>query len=501
MAKKEEVFELMLKRGFIIPSSEVYGGIAGFFDYGHVGTLFKQKILSAWRSWCVRREGFVEIDGAVVVRKEVLVASGHVKGFVDPLVKCVKCAEAFRPDHLIEEQAKIRVEGLTISQMNSILEERKIKCPACGERLPGTIDAFHMIFPLSIGAGKKSVEGYLRPETAQTIFTDFPRIFKSTREKLPLGVAQVGRSFRNEISPRQGMVRMREFEQLEIEIFLDPEKIGEVTFWDELKGTKLTLAKPDGSEVSDSVESLLAAGLIPNKQIAYWLAKEQVFYLDALRIPGNVLRFRYLGPEETPFYSKGNIDMEVSTEYGWIETIGNAYRTDYDLGTHSAASGKDFSVTIDGRKFMPHVVEPSWGLPRMFYSAIEHAYRPAGAGREWAWLELPVGLAPYTVHVFPLMKKDGLDELARTVNNSLLRTGFDSLYDESGSIGKRYARADEIGVPFCITIDYESKEKGDATVRDRDKMTQERVKISELADFIRRKLAATAATTGTTGTG
>ncbi len=485
MSATDNAFDLLVHKAFIIPSCEVYGGIGGFYDFGPLGTRVKQRMLSAWRDWCLRQEGFFEIDGSVVVRKEVLVASGHVKSFIDPMVKCGKCQEAFRADHLIEEQLKRNVEGTSVEGMNKILSKSKVFCPSCGTRLPAAIEEFHMMFPLSVGAGKKMIEGYLRPETAQTIFIDFPKIFKATREKLPLGIAQLGRSFRNEISPRQGLIRLREFEQLEIEIFLDPEKIDEVAGWEKLKGTAVTLRKVDGGDEIASVEALLGKRLIPNKYVAYWLAKEALFYEKVLGIPSDKFRFRFLGPDETPFYSKGNIDMEVSTDYGWKETIGNAYRTDHDLGTHAKSSGKDFAVTVDGKKFVPHVVEPSWGLQRMFYAALEHAYRPKDRDREWAWFALPAWLAPYDVNVFSLVKKDGLSEKAEEVNSTLSAAGLSTFCDHSGSIGKRYARADEMGVPCCVTIDYQTKEDGTVTVRDRDTMKQVRVGMAYLAAMIR----------------
>lgn len=493
MPLKEEVFDLLVRRGFILPSSEIYGGLSGFYDFGPAGAAMRRKLVEEWRSWAVRREGFFEIDGSAVVRKEVVEASGHLKSFVDPVVKCEKCGEAFRADHLLEEKSGKQAEGKSNEEIGALLAESKINCPTCGTRLPAAVNSFQMMFGISVGAGKKAVEAFLRPETAQSIFIDFQRLFRVTREKLPLGVAQAGKAFRNEISPRQGMIRMREFEQLEIEIFLDPEKLEEgIADWDGLKGTEIGFVK-DGTEEKKTVEALFAEGKIPTKQQAYWLAKEQVFYSRILGIPAGKIRFKFLSKEGTPFYSRGNIDMEVETAYGWKETIGNAYRTDYDLTTHSRACGKDFSITLpDGRRIVPHVVEPSWGLQRMFYCAIESAYRPKGDGRDWVWLKLPARIAPYQIHVFPLMKRDGLDDLARQVNSALLRAGLDSLYDETGSIGKRYARADEIGVPFCITVDYESKDSADVTVRDRDTMAQARVKISELAGHLRDRLCSAA---------
>ncbi|MFH0961689.1 MAG: glycine--tRNA ligase [archaeon] len=489
---KEEILELLARRGFVLPSSEVYGGLGGFYDFGPVGSITKRKLVDAWRNWAVKREGFSEIDGSAVVRREVVEASGHLKSFVDPVVRCEKCGDAFRADHLIEEKLSEKAEGKSNEEIQKMLSEKKVNCPTCGTRLPAAVNSFQMMFGISVGAGKKAIEAYLRPETAQSIFIDFPRVFKITREKLPLGIAQAGKAFRNEISPRQGLIRMREFEQLEIEIFLDPEKLEEgMSDWDALRGTVVEFVK-EGETLKAPVEELFSSGKIPVKQLAYWVAKEQVFYSEILGIPKEKIRFKFLPKGETPFYSKGNIDMEVETFYGWKETIGNAYRTDYDLTTHGKHSGKEFAVTLpDGRKIIPHVVEPSWGLQRMFYCALESAYRAKGFDRDWVWLDLPAEIAPYVVHVFPLMKRDGLDALAKKIAADLQKGGFDCLYDETGSIGKRYARADEIGCPFSVTIDYESieKEKGDVTVRDRNTMKQVRVKIAELPVFIAKQLS------------
>jgi len=487
---KEDVFDLLVRRGFIIPSSEIYGGLSGFYDFGHLGSLVKRKLIDNWRDWAVRREGFFEIDGSSVVRKEVVEASGHLKSFVDPVVKCEKCFDAFRADHLVEEKLGKYVEGMTNEEIGKFFSEEKISCPTCGERLSGAVNSFQMMFGISVGAGKKAIESYLRPETAQSIFINFPRVFRATREKLPMGVAQAGKAFRNEISPRQGMIRMREFEQLEIEIFLDPEKLEEgMSDWDGIKGTVVEFVKEDVSERA-TVESLFAEGKVPAKHLAYWIGKEQVFYSDILGIPAEGIRFKFLPKAETPFYSKGNIDMEVKTLYGWKETIGNAYRTDYDLSTHIKHSGKDFSVTLpDGRKIVPHVIEPSWGLQRMFYCALEAGYRQKGEGRDWVWLDIPFSIAPYSAHVFPLMKRDGLDSLGKKIWKTLSAKGIDCLYDETGSIGKRYARADEIGCPFAITVDYESLENGTVTLRERNSMAQERVKIEELGEIMGKKLA------------
>lgn len=478
----DTIFDLCIRRGFLIPSGEIYNPLGGLYDYGPLGCLLRQRLINLWRSECVRKEGYVEIDGSVITKQEVLEASGHVTGFVDPVVRCSRCTGQFRADHLIEEKTGEKLEGASTEILNAKLAELKFKCPDCGSALL-PVENFKMMFDLKVGAGE-GLPAFLRPETAQTIFVDFPRLFKTQREKLPLGVSQIGRSFRNEISPRQGLLRMREFTQMEVEIFLDPSQLNSHPNWPELKDTKLTIVTRDDMTVETTAADAAATGLVPNQYLAYWLAKEFLFY-QSLGVPAGKLRFRHLSEKETPFYSKANFDLEVETSYGWKETIGNAYRTDHDLKSHSTRSGKDLSVMFNGKKLLPHVVEPSWGLDRMFFCTLEHAYRDDGRG--WSHLAFPRLLAPVQIVVAPLMKRDGLDEAAKKLWKQLLATGYDCQYDDSASIGKRYARADEIGVPLVITIDYETLDAGSVTFRDRDSMKQVRVPldaiVSRICDF------------------
>ncbi len=479
MDDRNPVVELALRRGFVMPSSEIYGGLAGFYDYGPVGTLMKNKLISLWRHHCIRKEGYVEIDGANILREEVLKASGHVKSFTDPLTRCSKCKNSFRADHLVEEATGQRVEGLDANQLTKKLE--KVKCPNCGGKL-SKVELFHTMFDVRAGTSE-GTRAYLRPETAQSIFINFPRLFSVTREKLPLGVGQVGRAFRNEISPRNFLIRMREFTQMEIEIFLSPDQLDSHPNWNEIKDVKLRLVKQDGKEVETTPEEMVRQKIAPNQYLAYWVGKAWLFY-SALGIPRKNMRMKHLPKDETPFYSKSNFDLEVKTSFGWKEALGTAYRTDHDLSEHAKLSGKKMEAMFENGKIIPHVIEPSWGVDRPFYMILEAAYRPKTKEKDWEWLQLPPVIAPYISAVFPLMRKDGQPEKALEVTKNLLEKGFDVFYDKTGSIGKRYARADEIGTPFCITIDYDTAKDNTVTLRHRDTGKQDRVKIEELPKLL-----------------
>lgn len=497
-AQQADIYELFVRRGFLFPSSEMYGSLAGFYDYGPLGAGLRRKLVELWRNECVRKEGYVEIDGSNVLREEVLEASGHVANFGDPITRCKECEEVFRADHLINKEAGMNVEGLPNEEMTRIISEKGIKCTSCGGILL-PVETFPLMFGLSVGA-RNPVKAYLRPETAQNIFTSFPRVFKAERERIPLGIAQVGRSFRNEISPRQGIIRLREFTQMEIEIFLHPDDLNGHPRWDELSGTRVRLltreeqkkGKPEHelTETECTAGEAFKQGLIPSHYMAYWIAKETLFYQE-IGIPFGKFRFRHLLEDETPFYSTGNFDLEVMTAFGWKETIGNAYRTDHDLSSHAKLSGNKIEALRDGQKFTPHVFEPSWGLDRMFYCVMEYAYVPKDSDREWAWLRLPPKIAPVAVKVSPLMKRDGLDVIAGRILEELMDSGFDCVYDDSGNVGKRYARADEAGIPYCITVDYQSKDDETVTIRNRDSMKQVRVRIDALQKTLDELLAGT----------
>ena len=485
MSNIEEIQRISLNRGIVFPTAEIYSTISGFFDYGPVGTLLKKKLIDHWREFFLKNEDNIfEIDGSIVIPEKVFVASGHLKSFVDPITQCKKCKSIFRADSLIHEKANKFVEGKPIKEMTEIIRKNKIKCPGCKGDLRD-VRLFNLMLKTEISpVGGKTA--YLRPETAQNIFTAFQRVFRSTRSKLPFGIAQVGRSFRNEISPRHFLVRVREFNQMEIEMFFDP-KNPKCPKFDEVKDKKIPILtrmaqKKDGKIEKVSAEKTVKT-IVRNEWMVYFMVKEFEFF-KSLGIPENALRFRNMLPEETPHYSGGNFDMEIKFDFGWKETVGNAYRTDHDLKNHMKLSGKDLTVlTEDGKKVIPHVVEPSFGSERAIAGILYHCFIE-DKKRGWNWFKFPYKIAPYTVSVFPLLRKDGLPKKANEVYE-LLKKDFDVFYDETGSIGKRYARADEVGTPFCITIDYDSLEKNSCTIRNRDDTKQIRVDIKDLTSILK----------------
>ncbi|MFH1470279.1 MAG: glycine--tRNA ligase [Candidatus Micrarchaeota archaeon] len=483
----ERIYEIALKRAIFVPSNEIYLPTAGFYDYGPVGAAIRRKIIAEWRKAFISNEGNHEVETALILPEIVLKASGHVGHFSDPLVECEKCKKQFRADHLIEDKGKPGPQTMKLEETGKAIEELKIACPDCEGKL-SEAKPFNLMFKTNIGAAEGN-PGYTRPETAQGIFLIFPRIFRYSGSKLPLGIAQIGKSFRNEISPRQGLIRLREFSQMELEYFFDPEKGSHIRF-EKLKGTKIRLylreEQANNSEkcLDTTVGEAVSKGILPNEIFAYYMALTQLFY-EGMGISFDSLRFRQMREDEMPHYSKANFDIEVKLSYGWQETVGIAYRTDFDLKSHAEMSKKDLSVflEIEKKKLLPHVIEPSFGLERLFWSILENCYRKE-KDREWDWLALPTKIAPYEVAVLPLMKKDGLAEKAQEIAEELRKKGLDVLYDESGSIGKRYARADEIGVPFCITVDYDTLKLETATVRFRDDGKQERVETGELVRYI-----------------
>ena len=478
----ERIYELALTRSFFFPGNEPYGQISGFYDYGPTGVLIKKKIEDLWRRKFLRDEGFHEVETALITPEPVLVASGHVKSFGDPVAECMGCKSKVRADLLYEEYEKKRWDG----RMETLAKEFAkggIACPACGGKFEEPY-MFNLMFKTGIGGSL--APAYSRPETAQGIFTAFPRIFRNHGMKLPLAVGQVGRSFRNEISPRKGLVRMREFTQLELEYFFDPEDKGFPKF-KEVENEKVRILPPGEKEpVEATLREIVKKKWATDEIMAYFLLKQWDFY-RSLNIPEEKMWFRVLEQGEVPHYSMGNVDMEVDTSYGVIETTGNAYRTDFDLSAHAKESGKDMGVHVEGKKgkIIPHVFELSMGVDRLFFVLLESCYRPKNEEKDWEWFDFPPAIAPYDACVFPLMKKDGLAEKAQEVAGILRDAGLDVFYYASGSIGKRYARADEIGVPYAITIDYDTLEGDTVTVRFRNDGKQERVPLKELAGKIK----------------
>lgn len=487
MGKADALMDVAIRRCIIIPSSEIYGSPAGFYDYGPVGASIKRKLENLWRTEMLQKEGFHEIETSMIVPEAVLKASGHADNFADPIVTCKKCKSRYRADHLLSEdegvkKLGIKLDGMPPAKLSELIRKHHIHCPSDKGELTD-VGLFNMMFKTAIGASDDRV-AYCRPETAQGIFLDYSRIVKNYGSRLPIGIGQVGKSFRNEISPRQGLVRMREFSQMELEYFFNPKHQSHAKF-EPLKSHMLVFETEEGAVKECTLEESVTSGLVPNQIMAYFLWKQEQIYLAA-GIPRERFRFRKIDKNDTPHYSKGNIDLVVETAYGWIETTGTAYRTDYDLSSHAKSSGADLSVFVeeDKEKVVAHVVEPSMGVDRLFWCVLEHSFRGKSAEKDWEWFAFPPAIAPYHAWVFPLMKKDGMDAKAREVDELLRASGLTSYYQETGSIGKRYARADEIGVPYCITVDYDTLKDSTVTLRFRNDGKQIRLPIAELAKNI-----------------
>src|SRR5919202_2105967 len=482
----EEIMNLALKRGFYFPSCEIYGDApAGFWEYGPIGTGLKNKFIDLWRKEIVRRDDMIEIDGSQIMSKSVFIASGHIGNFEDPIIKCTKCNSIFRPDRYITEKTgEIIPERKSDQEIDEIINERQLRCPNCNGEF-GPVSRFNMMFRVDIGPAQE--EAYLRPETCQTIFVDFPRIFKTMRGKLPLGVAQVGKSFRNEIAPRQSLLRLREFYQAEIEVFCNPQKLNDLPKFEEVKNTTLRLY--DGTSYAEvTAYEGVRNELLPNKLIAYYLALLNEFY-SKTGIDMKRTRFRRLTNTEKAFYASVAFDYEVETSIGWLELVACNYRSDYDLMGHASTSKKNFEVIdpSDQKKVLPHIFELSMGIDRSIFTILEHSYFEDKEHDDRAVLKLKPYLAPILVGILPLMTKDGLREKAQKIHSELKRE-FDAFYDESGSIGRRYRRLEEIGAPFAITVDKITMEDDTITVRYRDTMQQERIKISQLPLFLQTEL-------------
>ena len=555
-----DLLALCKRRGFIWPSFEIYGGVAGMFDYGPLGCALRNNITDVWRAIYKGREGFVEIDSETVNPREVFKASGHVDEFADLITYCTKCQAPFRADHLVKEFYD-NPDVLSPAELDQAFIDHNVKCPECGGDL-GKVEEFNLMFKTNIGPGSARI-GYLRPETAQGIFVNFNNLYRYNREKLPLGVIQTGRGYRNEIAPRQGMIRMREFNMMEVELFVDPEDKDWPRF-PKIENETITLVPNTTCEpVTMTIKEAVDKKIIANRVLAYFVNTTKQF-LIRLGIDPARLRFRQHLKDEMAHYAADCWDAEVLLSYGWMEITGIADRGCWDLSRHAQFSGvelthfkkfdepieeevdkikanhrllgprfkgqaKDIAaamesmtpadvkdgklvITVNGEKIeigsdlfevvrvkekvagkrvVPHVIEPSCGLDRIFYSVLEHAY-DYDEKEGYTVLHIKPEIAPIKVAVFPLMEKDGLDDIARDIYEKLQLSGLNSLYDGAGTIGKRYARMDEVGTPFCITVDYESMEgdtKGTVTIRDRDSRDQKRIRIDDAERVIRSLMA------------
>ncbi len=424
----------------------------------------------------------LEIDGSQILPESVFEASGHLRSFVDPLTECQKCQRTFRADRLIQEKTrKLIPEALSAKELDDLMKKHKIDCPECGGRLSKVVK-FNMMFKFAVGPKSDNKVG-LRPETCQSIFLDFTRIHKIMRTKLPIGIAQVGRAFRNEISPRQNLIRLRELIQAEVEVFFNPKKVDVFEKFDKVKEGKLNfLLLNNDKEMEFTAEEAVDKKIVQNKIVAYYLVLLKEFY-EKLGIKPENIRFRELPEDERPFYAQSAWDLEIKTSFGWLEVVANHYRADYDLKVHSKGSKTDLTVMDDGEKVLPWVWEDSMGIDRTLLVTLDAAYVKE---KKRVILKLPSYLAPIQVAVFPLVDKDGLTEKAKEIYD-LIKGEFDAEFDEKDSIGRRYYRMDEIGVPFAITIDYDTLKNGTVTIRERDSKKQVRVTKNEIKGWLRQK--------------
>ena len=455
----EKIVTLCKGRGYIFPGSEIYGGLANTWDYGPLGVELKNNIKRAWWKKFVQESRYnVGLDAAIIMNPETWVASGHVGGFSDPLMDCKGCKARHRADKLIEDYAfqngtNDNPAAWSFEEMATFIKEKNIVCPICGGKDFTDIKKFNLMFKTFIGVTEDSTNTvYLRPETAQGIFVNFPAVQRSARKKLPFGICQIGKSFRNEITPGNFVFRTREFEQMELEFFCKP-------------GTDL-------------------------EWFAYWKNFCHQWLLD-LGMKGENLRLRDHDPEELCFYSKATTDFEYNFAFGWGELWGIADRTDYDLTQHAKECGKpiDYTDPVTNERYVPYVIEPSLGADRVVLAFLTDAYDEevvdAAKNDVRTVLRLHPALAPYKCAVLPLQKN--LSEKADEVYLQMCKK-FPATYDVTGSIGKRYRRQDEIGTPLCITYDFDSENDGCVTVRDRDTMEQERIKIEDLKAYIEKKM-------------
>lgn len=549
----DKIMELAKRRGFVWPTSECYGSVAGFIDYGPLGAMMKRRVENLWRDFYVIREGYFEIECPTIGEESIYIASGHVKGFADKMIQCPSCSEFHRADHIAEANGITNAETKPIEELTEILKD--LPCPACGGMFAGSeVYHFNLMFHTNIGPGSQR-KGYMRPETAQGIFTDFNRLLRFYRDKLPFGAVQIGKSYRNEISPRQGMIRLREFTQAEAEIFVHPDKKDHPQF-SRYADMKVPLRgieqqENDREAAITGMADAVRAGTVANEYVAYYIALTYDFLISCGADPEKI-RFRQHLPDERAHYATDCWDAEIYSErFGWVETVGIADRTDYDLRAHASQSNEPFTVfipyetpekvmqkrvkadmgrlgplfrgkakavsealadavpgedgarvVIDGEEHfvpkdmyelveeeveirgdyvMPHVIEPSYGIDRVIYTVLEHSYEEENVdGEIRRVLHFPPKIAPVQAAVLPLMTRDGLEEIARNIEEKLLDEGILAQYDDNGAIGRRYRRQDEAGTPFAVTVDYDTKEDGTVTLRDRDTMKQARVPAEEV---------------------
>ncbi len=561
----DQLSELAKRRAIFYPAFEIYGGVSGFINYGPVGALLKQNIEQKWRQLFVYQEGMMELESTIIMPEQAFLASGHVAHFTDFMTRCSQCKKVFRVDLLLHDSKIKVVEDLSQQALDNLIEKHDVRCPDCeGKLLPS--EPFNLMFQTHIGSLDTQQTGFGRPEAGQGQFLDFKRLYQAAREQLPLGIAQVGRCVRNEIAPRKGPIRLREFTIIDYEIFFDPEDPTYPSI-EQIQDQRLQILSASEQLLgSDSarvltVREALANQVVRNEIQCYFMALA-VTFLEDLGIPFSKQRLREQLSDEKAHYSEQTFDQEVWLDrWGWTEISGHAYRTDYDLRNHMTHSGEDLrvyksyetprhkihidvkplrerlasdfgiqeaeeiiqllsktdpaivarelqtknfyevtrrhpikltadhlnitkkDVEVAGRYFIPHVVEPSFGIDRIVYATLEYAYSREGKRTR---LALPRDVAPIKVMIYPLVTRNGLPDTAMKVYRILHEEDIVVRYDSSGSIGRRYARADEIGVPICVTVDYQSMKDNTVTLRDLYSWKQVRAAIPDLANLLRR---------------
>jgi len=448
----ETIVSFCKRKGFVFPSSEIYGGFANSYSYGPYGTELKNNIKKLWWKKVVQeREDIVGIDGPILLNSKLWEASGHTSGFNDAMVDCKKCKKRFRADHVVEEATGKDLEG-ELEKMTKVLKEEKVKCPECGASDWTNVRNLNLMFKTEMNGYYGDV--YLRPETAGAIFIEFKNIVDSMRVKVPFGIGQIGKAFRNEIVARNFIFRLREFEQMEIEYFIDPEKDWESIF--------------EG-----------------------WMVFQEEFAISLGAKKEDLRRYEH-AKEKLSHYSRKTVDIEYKFPFGFSELFGLAHRGNFDLSQHAKFSGKklEYFDAENNRRFVPHVIEPTFGLDRSILMTLLAAYNEEKMEdkTERVVMKFPKYLSPVKMAIFPLLKnKPELVGKAKEIYDNL-KGDFMCEFDDNGNIGKRYRRQDEIGTPYCITVDFETLEDGTVTVRDRDTMEQKRMKIEELKSFLTENL-------------
>lgn len=491
----DEMAMFCKRKAFVYPDSELYGGLTGFFDYGPLGVEVKNNIKQQWWKRFVKsRQDVVGIDGSIISHQKVWQASGHVGCFSDLMLSCEKCKQRFRADHLVGESLNISVEGMKSEDINKLVDQNNVKCPACKGKL-GEAKAFNLMFKTFVGpVESEEAVAYLRPETAQQMFTNFKLITDTARVQLPFGIAQMGRAFRNEISPRDFLFRCREFEQMELEFFIHPEQQNCPLLADEDKDYEFQILTAELQEHKKIAHKKMKLKELIKEELmdewhAYWMKQLYQWFVD-LGIKKENLRLREHTKDELAHYSSACFDIEYHFPFGWQEIHGMANRGSFDLEQHQKHSGKSMELFDEAskKKVLPRIIEPSQGVDRAFLAFMFNAYthEPNNKERDWVVLKLHHKLAPVQVGVFPLVNK--LNDKGMEVYN-LLKDEFACFFDKSGAIGRRYARADEIGIPFCLTIDFETIEKDNCvTIRHRDTTKQERINIEDLNERLKKLL-------------